>query len=80
MCRIFEEVKNEGIRIGEIRGKEIGEAIGKEIGREMGKEQARLDGIRAIMSSLDLSLSQAMEVLKIPIELREKYSEKLGCK
>ena len=80
MSRVFEEVKNEGIRIGEIRGKEIGEAIGKEIGREMGKEQARLDGIRAIMSSLDLSLSQAMEVLKIPIELREKYSEKLGCK
>ena len=64
MCRVFEEVKNEGIRIGEIRGKEIG------------REQARLDGIRAIMSSLDLSLSQAMEVLKIPIELREKYSEK----
>lgn len=80
MSRVFEEVKNEGIRIGEIRGKEIGEAIGKEIGREMGKEQARLDGIRAIMSSLDLSLTQAMEVLKIPIELREKYSEKLGCK
>ena len=72
MSRVFEEVKNEGIRIGEIRGKEIG--------REMGREQARLDGIRAIMSSLDLSLSQAMEVLKIPIELREKYSEKLGCK
>lgn len=82
MCRIFEEVKNEGIKIGEIRGKEIGEAIGreigKEIGKEMGREQARLDSIRAIMSSLDLSLSQAMEVLKIPIELREKYSEKLG--
>ena len=76
MSRIFEEVKNEGIMIGEIRGKEIGEAIGK----EMGREQARLDGIRAIMSSLDLLLSQAMEVLKIPIELREKYSEKLGCK
>ena len=76
MSRIFEEVKNEGIMIGEIRGKEIGEAIGK----EMGREQARLDGIRAIMSSLDLSLIQAMDVLKIPIELREKYSEKLGCK
>ena len=84
MSRIFEEVKNEGIKIGEIRGKEIGEAIGREIGeaigREMGKEQARLDGIRAIMSSLDLSLIQVMDVLKIPIELREKYSEKLGCK
>ena len=88
MSRVFEEVKNEGIRIGEIRGKEIGEAIGRKIGKEigeaigkeMGREQARLDGIRAIMSSLDLSLTQAMEVLKIPIELREKYSEKLGCK
>lgn len=76
MSRIFEEVKNEGIKIGEIRGKEIGEAIGK----EMGREQARLDGIRAIMSSLDLSLIQAMDVLKIPIELREKYSEKLSCR
>ena len=28
MSRIFEEVKNEGIRIGEIRGKEIGRTIG----------------------------------------------------
>ena len=84
MSRIFEEVKNEGITIGEIRGKEIGRTMGiemgKTIGKEMGREQARLDGIRAIMSSLDLSLTQAMEVLKIPIELREKYSEKLGCK
>lgn len=60
MSRMFEEVKNEGIRFGE--------------------EKERLNSIRNIMKSLNLSAAHAMEVLKIPIELREKYSEKLGCK
>ena len=46
MCRVFEEVKNEGIRIGEIRGKEIGEAIGKEIGKEIGKDEATIGNIK----------------------------------
>ena len=78
MCRVFEEVKNEGIRIGEIRGKEIGEAIGREIGKELGKQEEKLNSIKAIMTSFNLSATQAMEALNVPVDQRDEYAKKLN--
>ena len=74
MSRIFEEVKNEGIRIGEIKGKEIGEAIGK----ELGKQEEKLNSIKAIMTSFNLSAAQAMEALNVPADQRDEYTKMLN--
>ena len=66
MCRIFEEVKNEGIRIGEIRGKEIG------------KDEATIGNIKSIMETLNITSKQAMDMLKISAEKQEEYSRLLN--
>ena len=58
MSRVFEEVKNEGIRLGE--------------------EKERLNSIRNIMKSLNLSATQAMEALNVPADQRDEYAKKLN--
>ena len=58
MSRMFEEVKNEGIRFGE--------------------EKERLNSIRNIMKSLNLSAAQAMEALNVPADQRDEYAKKLN--
>lgn len=66
MCRVFEEVMNKGIMIGEVRGKEIG------------KEEEKLNSIRNIMLSLGLTAIQAMDALNVPADQREKYLKLLN--
>ena len=62
MCRVFEEVKNEGIRIGEIRG----------------KQEEKLNSIKAVMTSFNLSAAQAMEALNVPADQRDEYAKMLN--
>ena len=61
-----EEAEARGMAIGEARGKVKGEAIGEVKGK--------VEALRNIMQTLNLTIQQAMDALKIPQEEREKYS------
>ena len=62
MSRIFEEVKNEGIRIGETKG----------------KDEATINHLKSIMETLNITSKQAMDMLKISAEKQEEYSRLLN--
>ena len=50
---------------------------GRKEGRKEGKEIANLNSIKNLMETLDISAENAMDLVKIPAEEREKYREKL---
>ena len=62
----LKKLRNEGIRIGEIRGKELG------------KQEEKLNSIKAIMTSFNLSATQAMDALNVPADQRDEYAKKLN--
>jgi len=50
---------------------------GRKEGRKEGKEIANLNSIKNLMETLDISAENAMDLVKIPAEEREKYIAKL---
>ena len=50
-----------------------------EDGWQEGKAEERLSSIRSLMETLNLSVQQAMDALKIPSGEREKYAAQLRC-
>ena len=65
--------KQEGWKIGWEEGWEIGWKIGWEEGWEIGRDNAFVQCLENVMNSLSVSIEQAMDVLKVPMEQRDKY-------
>ena len=61
MCKAFEETRNEGIAKGLAQG----------------REEERVNSIKNLMDSMNLSAGQAMDALKVPLEEQPKYLAKL---
>ena len=61
----------------EARGIEKGIEQGIEQGIERGIEKSRLESIRNVMSGLHYTVQQAMDLLNIPLDEREKYLSKI---
>ena len=61
MCKAFEDNRLEGIRIGEERGQQKGEKL------------ARTEALKNLMESLNISLEEAMKLLKIPLEDKRQF-------
>ena len=58
MCKIMDEIRQEGIN--------------------WGMERNRLESLRTIMQTMQLSEDEAMNALLIPLEKRAKYKELLA--
>jgi flagellar biosynthesis/type III secretory pathway protein FliH len=71
MCNLSEGVRDEGIEIGLERGLEIGRAEGRE-------EKALL--IKNLMETMNWSLQQAINALKIPEADRAYYANAINGK
>ena len=65
MCKIMEEIYNDGIAIGEVRGEVRGEI--------RGAETERIKSIKNLISSLGISAEAAMDALKIAKTDQPKY-------
>ena len=65
MCKVMEEIYNDGIAIGEVRGEVRGEI--------RGAETERLKSIKNLISSLGISAEAAMDALKIAKADQPKY-------
>ena len=61
MCELLDRVEAEGVAKG----------------RQEGIDLARLESIRSIMDGLKYTSRQAMDLLKIPAEDRQRYASKL---
>ena len=61
MCELLDRVEAEGVAKG----------------RQEGIDLARLESIRSIMDGLKYTAQQAMDLLKIPAEDRQRYASKL---
>ncbi len=59
--KAFEDNRLEGIRIGEERGQQKGEKL------------ARTEALKNLMESLNISLEEAMKLLKIPLEDKRQF-------
>ena len=71
MCKIVEDYGN----IERRKGKREGRREGKREGRREGKLEAKRDLIINLMKTMNVSMSQSMDMLLIPEEEREKYLE-----
>lgn len=65
MCKVMEEIYNDGIAIGEVRGEVRGEI--------RGAETERLKNIKTLISSLGITAEAAMDVLRIAKDEQSKY-------
>ena len=85
MCKIMDEIWQEGMERGMAQGMERGMergmaqgmergmAQGMERGMERGAENKLLESLRTIMQTMRLSEDEAMNALLIPLEKRAKY-------
>ena len=73
MCKIMDEIWQEGMERGMAQGMERGMAQGMERGMAQGMERNRLESLRTIMQTMRLSEDEAMNALLIPLEKRAKY-------
>ena len=69
--------KEEAREEGHSEGRAEGKAEGRAEGRAEGKTEERLSSIRNIMQTLNLTVQQAMEALKIPPEEQTVYASKV---
>ena len=74
-ARLHEEWRREYMTLQE-RDERMREE-GRKEGREEGTETANLNNIKNLMESLKISAENAMDLVKIPAEEREKYLAKL---
>jgi len=65
MCKVMEEIYNDGIAIGEVRGEVRGEI--------RGAETERIKSIKNLISSLGITAEAAMDVLRIAKNEQSKY-------
>lgn len=65
MCKVMEEIYNDGIAIGEVRGEVRGEI--------RGAETERIKSIKNLTSSLGSTAEAAMDALKIAKDAQSKY-------
>ena len=65
MCKVMEEIYNDGIAIGEVRGEVRGEI--------RGAETERIKSIKNLISSLGITAEAAMDALKIAKHDQPKY-------
>ena len=65
MCKVMEEIYNDGIAIGEVRGE-----VRSEI---RGTETERIKSIKNLISSLGITAEAAMDALKIAKVDQPKY-------
>ena len=77
MCKIMDEIWQEGMAQGMERGMaqgmERGMAQGMERGMAQGMERNRLESLRTIMRKMRLSAEDAMEMLDVPQDRWQKY-------
>lgn len=66
MCKVFEDILNEGREKGREEGRKEGRKEGREEGRIEGKELALLASLRSLIEKLGYTPEQAMDVLSIP--------------
>lgn len=71
MCGILREVEAEGIE----KGIEKGIKKGIEKGIEMGTDKSRVEIIKKLMQDKKCSLDEAMDIIYIPTDEREKYTK-----
>ena len=69
----------QGVAEGMAKGMEQGLAKGMEQGMAKGIFDANMGSIRAMVSELHLTVEQAMNVLKIPQNERERYKAALDA-
>ena len=81
LCKAIDDMKNdarnEGINIGYKSGMNDGYKSGINVGYKSGMDAGYISGIKAsiesLMESLNMSLEQAMDALKIDDEMRRKF-------
>lgn len=73
MCKIMDEIRQEGIDLGFDRGMECGMERGMECGMERGAENKLLETLRTIMRKMRLSEEEALAMLDVPQDRWQKY-------
>ena len=81
MCEVLDRIENkgrlDGLREGRLDGLREGRLDGLREGRLDGLHDGRLMDIKNLMDSVNWTAEQAMDALKIPLEERASYLEKL---
>ena len=79
MCNLSQGIVEKGRAEGMAKGRAEGMAKGRAEGMAKGIFDANIGSIRAMVSELHLTVEQAMNVLKIPQNERERYKAALDA-
>ena len=79
MCNLSQGIVEKGRAEGMAKGRAEGMAKGRAEGMAKGIFDANMGSIRAMVSELHLTVEQAMNVLKIPQNERERYKAALDA-
>ena len=71
MCEVLDRVENRGIQKGMQKGIQKGIQKGLQKGMQKGIMEGKMLSLKNLMETLQLTLDQAMNALKIPQEERE---------
>ncbi|MCI8817079.1 MAG: hypothetical protein HFF15_09665, partial [Angelakisella sp.] len=78
MCRISEEIWEEGRQEGLQEGRREGQKEGRRVGREEGEQQMLVQNIRRLMENTSYTFLGACDVLGVPRENRAGLERLLG--
>ena len=77
MCKAIEDMRAEAKAKGRAEGREEGRAEGREEGRAEGNTERILTDLKNVMDSINISIEEAMEILKIDPLQRQKYAARV---
>ena len=77
MCKAIEDMRAEAKAKGRAEGREEGRAEGREEGRAEGNTERILTDLKNVMDSINVSIEEAMEILKIDPLQRQKYAARV---
>lgn len=78
MCNLSKGVEEKGIKKGLEQGIEQGIRQGRQEGRREGRQEERIENIRVLMETLNLTAEQAMDALRIREPERPEYRKALA--
>jgi flagellar biosynthesis/type III secretory pathway protein FliH len=73
MCNALRELFAEELEESRNSGIELGESRGRKLGEESGRESNLISNLKSLMDSMEWTIDQAMDALKVPEDQRDHY-------
>ena len=78
MCNVSRGVLDKGMALGRKEGMALGRKEGMDRGMALGMDKSTLNSISKMMSTFNITIDRAMDILEVPDEKREYYKSQIS--